>query len=44
MKIGVMFGFLEMIIGGNVLKFYVFVCFDICWIGLIKDCDEVVGN
>lgn len=44
MKIGVMFGNFEIMMGGNVLKFYVLVCLDICCIGLIKDCDEVVGN
>lgn len=44
MKIGVMFGNLEIMMGGNVLKFYLLVCFDICWIGLIKKNDEVIGN
>lgn len=44
MKIGVMFGNLEIIIGGNVFKFYVLVCIDICCIGLVKEGDEVVGN
>lgn len=44
MKIGVMFGNLEIIIGGNVLKFYVFVCFDICCIGVVKEGDNVVGS
>lgn len=35
-----------MIIGGNVLKFYVFMCLDICKIGVvIKDKEgNVVGN
>lgn len=44
MKIGVMFGNLEIIIGGNVLKFYVFVCFDICCIGVVKEGENVVGS
>lgn len=44
MKIGVMFGNLEIIIGGNVLKFYVLVCLDICCIGVVKEGDEVVGS
>lgn len=43
MKIGVLFGNLEIIIGGNVLKFYVLVCMDIWCIGLIKKGDEVIG-
>lgn len=44
MKIGVMFGNLEIIIGGNVLKFYFFVCLDICCLGVVKDGDNIIGS
>lgn len=44
MKIGVMFGNSEIIIGGNALKFYVFVRFDIRRIGAVKEGENVVGS
>lgn len=46
MKIGVMMlgQSLEIIIGGNVFKFYVLVWLDICCIGVIKKGDEIIGN
>ena len=44
MKIGVMFGNPETTTGGNALKFYASVRFEIRRIGAIKDRDEVVGN
>ncbi|MQR99642.1 recombinase RecA [Gluconobacter aidae] len=44
MKIGVMFGNPETTTGGNALKFYSSIRFDIRRIGSIKDKDEVVGN
>jgi len=37
MKIGVMFGNFEIIMGGNVLKFYLLMCFDICCVGVLKN-------
>lgn len=42
-KIGVIYGNLEIIIGGNVFKFYVLVCFDICWIQIFKKGIEEFG-
>ena len=44
LKIGVMFGNPETTSGGNALKFYSSVRFDIRRIGAIKDRDDVVGN
>ena len=44
MKIGVMFGSPETTTGGNALKFYSSVRFDIRRIGAIKKGDEVMGN
>ena len=44
MKIGVMFGSPETTTGGNALKFYASVRFDIRRIGAIKKGDEVIGN
>lgn len=44
MKIGVMFGSPETTAGGNALKFYSSLRFDIRRIGAIKERDEVVGN
>ncbi|RZB29965.1 MAG: recombination protein RecA [Desulfobacteraceae bacterium Eth-SRB1] len=44
MKIGVVFGNPETTTGGNALKFYSSVRFDIRRIGAIKDGQEVVGN
>ena len=50
MKIGVMFGSPETTSGGNALKFYAFVCFDVRRIGAIKEAGPlgkdmiVVGN
>ena len=44
MKIGVMFGSPETTTGGNALKFYASVRFDIRRTGAIKKGDEVVGN
>ena len=44
MKIGVMFGSPETTTGGNALKFYASMRFDIRRIGSIKKGDEVVGN
>ena len=43
-KIGVMFGSPETTTGGNALKFYASLRFDIRRIGQIKDMDMVVGN
>jgi recombination protein RecA len=44
MKIGVMFGSPETTTGGNALKFYASMRFDIRRIGAIKTTDQVVGN
>lgn len=44
MKIGVMFGSPETTAGGNALKFYASVRFDIRRIGSIKEQDDVTGN
>jgi recombination protein RecA len=44
MKIGVMFGNPETTTGGNALKFYASVRFDIRRVGSIKKGDEVIGN
>jgi recombination protein RecA len=44
MKIGVMFGSLEVISGGNALKFYASVRLDIRRIGAIKTNGESIGN
>ena len=44
MKIGVMFGSPETTTGGNALKFYSSIRFDIRRIGTIKAGDQVVGN
>ncbi|ABI62282.1 RecA protein [Granulibacter bethesdensis] len=44
MKIGVMFGSPETTTGGNALKFYASVRFDIRRIGQLKDKEEVIGN
>jgi recombination protein RecA len=43
-KIGVMFGSPETTTGGNALKFYASMRFDIRRIGAIKNGDEVIGN
>jgi len=39
-----MFGLFEIMMGGKVLKFYVLICFDVCWIEIFKDGIELVGN
>lgn len=44
MKIGVMFGSPETTTGGNALKFYASVRFDIRRIGALKKGDEIIGN
>ncbi len=44
MKIGVMFGNPETTTGGNALKFYATMRFDIRRIGAIKDGQEIIGN
>ncbi len=44
MKIGVMFGNPETTTGGNALKFYSSMRFDIRRIGAIKDGQEIIGN
>ena len=44
MKIGVMFGNPETTTGGNALKFYSTMRFDIRRIGAIKDGQEIIGN
>ncbi len=44
MKIGVMFGNPETTTGGNALKFYSSLRFDIRRIGAIKDGEEIIGN
>jgi recombination protein RecA len=43
-KIGVMFGNPETTTGGNALKFYASVRFDIRRIGALKERDQVIGN
>ncbi|MBK1666426.1 recombinase RecA [Rhodovibrio sodomensis] len=44
MKIGVMFGSPETTTGGNALKFYASMRFDIRRIGSVKDGENVIGN